>query len=84
MAVVTKKGDGNMASKKDYFGMSYIVSVILAIIPITSLILGILTRFSEGKIVAGLLRLLLGWNIIWILDIVFMVLNRRIIRIINI
>ena len=45
-----------MASKKDYFGMSYIVSVILAIIPITSLILGILTRFSEGKIVAGLLR----------------------------
>ncbi len=73
-----------MASKKDYFGMSYIVSVILAIIPITSLILGILTRFSEGKIVAGLLRLLLGWNIIWILDIVFMVLNRRIIRIINI
>ena len=53
-----------MASKKDYFGMSYIVSVILAIIPITSLILGILTRFSEGKIVAGLLRLLLGWNII--------------------
>lgn len=73
-----------MASNKDYFGMSYIVSVILAIIPITSLILGILTRFSEGKIVAGLLRLLLGWNIIWILDIVFMVLNRRIIRIINI
>ncbi len=73
-----------MASKKDYFGMSYIVSVILAIIPITSLILGILTRFSEGKIVAGLLRLLLGWNIIWILDIVFMVLNKRIIRIINI
>ena len=73
-----------MASKKDYFGMSYIVSVILAIIPITSLILGILTRFSEGKIVAGLLRLLLGWNIIWILDIVFMVLNRRIIRIIKI
>ena len=64
--------------------MSYIVSVILAIIPITSLILGILTRFSEGKIVAGLLRLLLGWNIIWILDIVFMVLNKRIIRIINI
>lgn len=73
-----------MASNKDYFGMSYIVSVILAIIPITSLILGILTRFSEGKIVAGLLRLLLGWNIIWILDIVFMVLNKRIIRIINI
>lgn len=74
-----------MASKKDYFGLSYIVSVILAIIPVTSWILGALTRLSEGKIVAGILRLVLfGWNIIWILDIVFMVLNKRIIRILNI
>ncbi|MDE6274652.1 MAG: hypothetical protein K2L87_06365 [Clostridiales bacterium] len=71
-------------SNKDYFGLSYIVSVILAIIPVTSWILGVLTRLSEGKIVAGILRLLLGWNIIWILDIVFMVLNKRIIRILNI
>lgn len=32
-------------SKKDYFGLSYLVSVILAIIPITSVILGIVVRF---------------------------------------
>ena len=38
-----------MASRKgDYFGLSYIVSLILAIIPITSWVLGWLTRFSEG------------------------------------
>ena len=56
-----------MAGKKgDYFGISWIVSVILAIIPVTSWLLGALTRFTEGKIVAGILRLLLGWNIIWI------------------
>ena len=74
-----------MAGKgKDYFGLSYIVSVILAIIPITSWVLGWLTRFSEGKIVAGILRLLLGWNIIWICDIVCMILNKKILRLLNV
>ena len=74
-----------MASRKgDYFGLSYIVSLILAIVPITSWVLGWLTRFSEGKIVAGILRLLLGWNIIWICDILFMVLQKRILRLLNI
>ena len=74
-----------MAGKsKDYFGLDYIISVILAIIPITSWVLGWITRFSEGKIVAGILRLLLGWNIIWILDIIFMILKKRIFRLINI
>ena len=67
--------------KSDYFGLSYIVSLILAIIPVTSWILGAVTRFTEGKIVAGILRLILGWNIIWILDIVFMIVKKSIFRI---
>ncbi len=50
--------------KSDYFGLGYIVSLILAIIPVTSWILGAITRFSEGKIVAGLLRLVFGFNIV--------------------
>ena len=73
-----------MANKSDYFGLGYIVSLILAIIPVTSWLLGAVTRFTEGKIVAGILRLVLGWNVIWILDIVFMVLNHRIFRVLNI
>lgn len=74
-----------MAKKsKDYFGLSYIVSLILAIIPVTSWLLGAVTRFTEGKIVAGILRLILGWNIIWILDIVFMVLNHSILRVLDV
>lgn len=73
-----------MAKKSDYFGLGYIVSLILAIIPVTSWLLGAVTRFTEGKIVAGILRLLLGWNVIWILDIVFMALNHRILRVLNI
>ncbi len=71
-------------SSKDYFGLSWIVSLILAIIPVTSWICGAITRIQEGKIVAGILRLILGWNIIWILDIIFMILNHSILRLLNI
>ena len=78
-------GGIKMAKKsKDYFGMGWLVSVILAIIPVTSWILGALTRFSEGKLVAGILRLLLGWNIIWIIDLVLMILDGRILRVLSI
>ena len=72
------------ASKSDYFGLSYIVSLILAIIPVTSWICGAVTRFQEGKIVAGIIRLIFGWNIIWILDIIFMILQKHILRLLNI
>ncbi len=72
-----------MASKKDYFGLGRLVSLILAIIPVTSLVCGIITRISEGKIIAGVIRILVGWNIFWILDLIFMVLNGRIFRLLN-
>ena len=57
-----------MAKGKDYFGLGRLVSIILAIIPVTAWLLGWLTRFKEGKIIAGIIRLLFGWNIIWILE----------------
>ena len=66
--------------KRDYFGLPWIVSVILAIIPITSWILGLATRFSEGHWVCGLIRIFFGWNIIWILDIIFMILTHHILK----
>ena len=72
-----------MAKKKgsrDYFGLSPLVSLILAIIPVTAWLCGALTRFQEGKLLAGLIRLIFGFNIVWILDIVFMVLKGRIFR----
>ena len=73
-----------MEKRSDYFGLGYIVSLILAIIPVTSWILGALTRFQEGKIVAGILRLVLGWNIIWICDLVLMIISKHILRILNV
>ena len=73
-----------MAKKGDYFGLGYIVSLILTIIPITNLICGFLTRLQEGKIVAAILRVVLGWNDIWIADIISMIFRKRIIRLLNI
>lgn len=70
-----------MAKSKDYFGLSWIVSLILAIIPFTSWICGALTRFQEGKFVAAIVRLVFGFTIVWVLDIVCMLLGHSICRI---
>lgn len=66
--------------QSDYFGLGRLVSLILAIIPITSFVCGFVTRLQEGKLLAAILRIVLGWNIIWLLDLVLMVLNGRILR----
>ena len=72
-----------MAKKSDYFGLSYIVSLILAIIPFTAWVLGVVTRFSEGKIVAGIIRIFGGW-LIWVLDLIFMITGKHIFRLLNV
>ncbi|MBP5343137.1 hypothetical protein J6Y73_04355 [bacterium] len=64
----------------DYFGLGRLVSLILAIIPVTSWVCGIITRIQDGKILAAIIRIFFGFNIIWILDIIFMVLNGKIFR----
>ena len=68
----------------DYFGLSRLLSLILVIIPVTSWICGFITRFQEGKIVAGLIRLIFGFTIVWVLDLIFMILNKSIFRLLNI
>ena len=73
-----------MAKSKDYFGLGRTVSLILAIIFVTAWICGAIVRFKEGKIVASILRLVLGWNIIWIVDLVLMIMNGRIWRLLNV
>ena len=71
------------AKGKDYFGLPKIISIILAIIPVTAWLLGIITRFLEGKIVAGIIRIFGGW-LIWVVDLILMILKGRIWRLINI
>lgn len=71
------------AKGKDYFGLPKIISIILAIIPVTAWLLGIITRFLEGKIVAGIIRIFGGW-LIWVVDLILMILKGRILRLLNI
>ena len=73
-------------SNKGYLnqGFDKIINLILAIIPFTSWVCGFITRFQEGKIVAGLLRLFFGFTIIWILDLVFMIMKKEICRLLNV
>ena len=72
-----------MAKKSDYLGLSYIVSVILAIIPITAWVLGIITRAKDGKLVAAILRIPLG-AILWIPDMILMIVSKHILRLLNV
>ena len=72
-----------MAKKSDYFGLSYLISVILAIIPVTAWSLGVVTRFKEGKLIAGIIRIFGGW-LIWVLDLVCMITKKHICRLLNV
>lgn len=72
-----------MATKKDYFGLDKLVSLILAIIPFTSWACGALTRFQEGKYIAAIVRIFFGFNLIWILDLIFMLKDGKIFRLLN-
>lgn len=72
-----------MAKKGDYFGLSYIVSLILAIIPFTAWLCGVVTRFQEKKIVAGIIRIFGGW-FIWVADLICMIFSKRIFRLLNV
>ncbi|MBO8423459.1 MAG: hypothetical protein IAB16_00335 [Firmicutes bacterium] len=70
------------AKGKDYFGLPKIISIILAIIPVTAWLFGIITRFLEGKIVAGIIRIFGGW-LIWVVDLILVILRGRIWRLLN-
>ncbi len=72
-------------SGKDYFGINRVISAILCIF--IGFILGIVVRFMEGKPVAGLVRLLtcfIGVGLLMnIVDFVLIILNGRILRVID-
>ncbi len=70
---------------KDYLGIeNKVLNLVLAIIPVTCWILGVITRFKEGKIVAGIIRIFLTAPVIWILDIIWMVTKGSICRVLDI
>ncbi len=70
--------------KNDYFGINKIISAILAFF--FGGILGIIVRFLEGNVVAGVVRLIIaitgvGALIVGIIDFVMILLNGKILRV---
>ncbi len=71
-----------MAKKKDYLGLSRLVSLILAIIPVTSWILGIITRIKEGSLIGSILRIIPATGVvIWVVDLILMITSGKIWRV---
>lgn len=66
-----------MASSKRYFGLSWIVCLILAIIPVTSVVCGFITRICRGHILGAILNLILC-PLFWIVDLVTMIVSKDI------
>lgn len=62
---------------KRYFGLDWVICLILAIIPVTSIICGIITRAMRGNILGAILNLVLA-PIFWIIDLVTMIVNKDI------
>ncbi len=71
-------------AKSDYLGLPYIVRVILGNIPLTCWVLGAITRFMDGKIVAGIIRLIGLGFILWIIDLILMIVSKHILRLLPI
>jgi len=62
---------------KAYLGLDWIVSLILAIIPITNIVLGIVTRVQRENWLGAILNCIpFLWPIYWIVDLVTMIINK--------
>jgi len=66
-----------MASTKRYFGLGWAICLILAIIPFTSIICGIITRVQRGAILGAILNFILA-PIFYIIDLVTMIISKDI------
>ncbi|MDD4839438.1 MAG: hypothetical protein PHE93_02035 [Clostridia bacterium] len=63
-------------SGKGYFNVGYILSVILAIIPVTSVILGILVRIQNKQYLGAILNFLLA-PLFYIVDLITIILSNK-------
>ena len=62
---------------KAYFGLGWVVSLILALIPFTSVLCGIITRVQRGQILGAILNFVVC-PVFYIIDIVTMIVNKDI------
>jgi hypothetical protein len=63
--------------RRGYFSLDWIICLILAIIPFTSVICGIITRVQRGHIIGAILNFLLC-PLFWLLDLITMIVSKDI------
>lgn len=66
-----------MAAKRNSYGFSRIVNVILAIIPITNVILGIVKRVQNKKYIGAILNFFIA-PLFYLVDLITVILNDEI------
>ncbi len=65
-----------MKNSGGYLGLGYIVSVILALIPFTNLILGVILRIDRRQYLLALLNIIV-FLVFYIVDIISIILNNK-------
>ncbi|MGI6768783.1 MAG: hypothetical protein ACOX43_06865 [Bacilli bacterium] len=66
-----------MRKSKGYFGLGYLVSIILAIIPITNLLFGVVIRLDKKRVLLALLNILI-FPLFYLVDLISIIINNRI------
>lgn len=64
-----------MAQQKAYFGLSWIVSLILAIFPVTNIVLGIVTRAMRKNWLGLVLNIILA-PIFYVIDLITIIIAK--------
>ena len=62
-------------SSRAYFGLGWIISLILAIFPVTNLVCGVVTRAMRGNILGLILNIILC-PLFYLLDLITMIVKK--------
>lgn len=65
------------SSKKGYFGLGGVVSIILALFPLTNIVFGIATRLTRGNILGAVLNFFV-FPVFYIIDLVTIITKEKI------
>jgi len=70
-----------MAKKNStaYFGLGRLISIIFAIIPVTSWLFGVITAIQNKSWLWVIVRLFLGFNIIYIIDLLTVIFSGKLV-----
>jgi len=64
-------------AQRAYFGLGFVPSLIIAILPIVSWIIGVIICFQREQYTYGIIRIFLGWfPVFWIMDIISICVNK--------